>query len=503
MSSNEKIAKLFEIIEEIEVYGRTLGKLSFDMQCCAPEEGLEQAGNDMAIVGKRLYKLMHSNEYQQLIVDLHNDSDGLTFVQKKLIEHLYEDYLKTKNQTPEFAFEMDKASNQAYGQWLAAKKEADFSLFRDSLATMIDFKKRAIELREQTYSSPYNACLDDYERGGNTNQLDAFFAALKSRIVPLITRIQQEGTAIRDDFLTRPCPIPMQEKFSRWLLETQGLRPTASVLMATEHPFTTNFGPKDVRVTTHYYETNFLSNIFSTLHEGGHALFMQNEPEEFYENHASDGMSNGMHECISRFYENLIGRSEDFIAFMYPTLQEMSGDIFADITAHELYEAINVARPSLIRIEADELTYCLHILVRYELEKAFMNGDITVDEIPALWNQKYKDYLGVDVPDDGKGCLQDVHWSYGDFGYFPSYALGNAYGAQILHTMEQEFDVFAAVRAGEMDKILTWLKERVFSCASVMDPDEWIRHITGESLNVDYYLTYLEQKYSALYGLTV
>ena len=502
MQSGEKIAKLFEFLEEIEAYGRTLGKVSFDMQCCAPEEGLEQAGIDMAIVGKHLYELLHSETYQQLIVDLHADNGELTFVQKKLIKHLYEDYLKIKNQSPEFAFEMDKAGNQAYGQWLAAKKAADFSVFRDSLATMIDFRCRAIDLREQSYTSPYNACLDDYEKGGNTDQLDAFFAAVKARIVPLIERICCDGKPIREEFLKRPCPIPQQEAFSRWLLETQGLRPTASVLMTTEHPFTTSFGPKDVRVTTHYYETNFLSNIFSTLHEGGHALFMQNEPEEFYKNHASDAMSNAMHECISRFYENLIGRSESFIEFMYPRLQEISGDTFTDVTPRELYEAINIARPSLVRIEADELTYCLHILVRYELEKAFMNGEITVDEIPALWNQKYKEYLGVEVPDDSKGCLQDVHWSYGDFGYFPSYALGNAYGAQILHTMEQEFDVFAAVRAGELDKILNWLKEHVFSCASVMDPDEWIRHITGESLNVDYYLTYLEQKYSALYGLT-
>ena len=207
--------------------------------------------------------------------------------------------------------------------------------------------------------------------------------------------------------------------------------------MTTEHPFTTNFGPHDVRVTTHYYEENFISNIFTTLHEGGHALFMQNEPEEFYREYAADSMTNGMHECISRFYENLIGRSEAFIHFIYPKLQELSGGTFADVTERELYEAVNLASPGLIRCDADELTYCLHILVRYELEKAFMNGEITVDEIPALWNEKYKAYLGLDVPDDAQGCLQDVHWTM-PIGYFPSYALGSAYGVQILRTMEKE-----------------------------------------------------------------
>ena len=171
------------------------------------------------------------------------------------------------------------------------------------------------------------------------------------------------------------------------------------------------------------------------------------------------------------------------------------------MTNRELYEAVNIARPSLIRTEADELSYCLHVMIRYELEKAFINGKITVDEIPALWNAKYKEYLGVEVPDDARGCLQDVHWSGIDFGYFPSYALGNAYGAQILRTMEKDFDVFAAVRKGELQQILDWLTQHVFSIASLKTPDEWIRAITGESLNVNYYLDYLEKKFTALYEL--
>jgi len=318
--------------------------------------------------------------------------------------------------------------------------------------------------------------------------------------VPLLQRIAAEGKPIREDFLSRRCPIPQQEAFSRYLLELQGLRSSALVLMATEHPFTTSFGPMDVRVTTHYYEDNFISNIFSTLHEGGHALFMQNEPAEFYDNHADNRMSNAMHECISRFYENYIGRSEAFIHFVYPKLKEISAGLMEGVSERELYEAVNLVRPGLIRIEADELSYSLHVMVRYELEKAFVNGEIAVVDVPALWNAKYKEYLGLDVPDDASGCLQDVHWT-GSYGYFPSYALGNAYAAQILHTMEQELNVFGSVAAGRLDLILNWLKERVFACASSLSPDEWIRRITGEPLNVNYYLDYLEQKFAGLYGL--
>ncbi len=500
MTNQQKFKKLLAKLEEIDAYGRCLGKVHFDMECCAPPEGMEQAGADMALVGKQVYKMTHSPHYTKLICELHEDSEGLTPVQKKAVEHLYDNYKKRKNLTAEFSYEMECVFNAAYGQWLNAKKNNDFGLYRDTMASLIDYTRRAVDMQDDKYPSYYEACLDKYEKGGNIPELDKFFGALKERIVPLMKKIVAEGKPIREDFLTRPVPIPQQEAFSKYLLKEEGLRESALVLMTTEHPFTTNFGPRDVRVTTHYFEENFISNIFSTLHEGGHAMFMQNEPEELYENQCANNMSNAMHETISRFYENIIGRSEAFISFVTPKLRELSGEVFADVSERELYEGVNIARPSLIRTDADELTYSLHILIRYELEKAFINGEITVDEIPALWNAKYKEYLGLDVPGDADGCLQDVHWT-GMFGYFPSYALGNAYGVQILRTMEKDFDVFAAVRAGELNKIAAWLKERVYSIASLTTPDEWINAITGESLNPTYFLDYLEEKYSKLYNV--
>ena len=501
MTNQEKWKKLSALLDEIEAYGRCLGKVSFDMECCAPEEGIEKAGEDMATLGRRLHKMTHAKTYQKLIVELHADGEGLTPVQRKAVEHLYDGYAREKNISAKLAYEMDLASSKAYGAWLKAKKASDFSLFRDSLADLIRYQRIAVDLRDEKKATVYDTCLDDMEKGSGIAQLDAFFAALKARIVPLLRRVVEEGRPIRTDFLSRPVPVPAQEAMSRWLLKQEGLRESALVLMTTEHPFTTNFGNHDVRVTTHYHEDSFISNVFTTLHEGGHALFMQNEPQEVHDAHGSDNMSNAMHETISRFYENLIGRSEAFLAFAAPKLRELSGGVFDDVSDRELYEAVNVARPSLIRTEADELSYCLHILIRYELEKAFVNGEITVDEIPALWKAKYKEYLGVEVPDDARGCLQDVHWSSVYFGYFPSYALGNAYGVQILRAMEKDFDVFAAVRAGELLRVRDWLTEKVFSIASLTTPDEWIRAITGEGLNVDYYLDYLEDKYTKLYDL--
>ena len=501
MTNQQKWKALSRRLDEIEAYGRCVGKLGFDMECCAPEEGIEQAGEDMALLGKRLYRLTHTPGYVRLLEELHADGEGLTPVQKKAVEHLYDHYARTKNISAKLDYEMDLASNTAYGAWLKAKKANDFSLFRDALVELIRYQRLAVELRDEKKATVYDSCLDDMEKGSGTAQLDAFFAALRARIVPLLRRIVAEGKPIREDFLSRPVPIPAQEAMSHWLLELEGLRRSALGLMTTEHPFTDHYGPNDVRVTTHYRETSFISNVFTTLHEGGHALFMQNEPAELYREHCADNMSNAMHETISRFYENLIGRSEAFIGFIAPKLRELAGGIFDDVSDRELYEAVNVSRPSLIRTESDELSYCLHIMVRYEREKAFVNGAISVDEIPALWKAKYKEYLGVEVPDDARGCLQDVHWSGIYFGYFPSYALGNAYGAQILRTMKKDFDVDAAVRAGELWRVRDWLSEKVFPIASLMTPDEWIRAVTGEGLNPDYYLDYLEDKFTKLYEL--
>ncbi len=501
MTNPQKWKKLSGLLDEIAVYGRSIGKLQFDMECCAPPEGIAPAGEDMAVLGKHIHKLTHAKRYEQLIVELHADSEGLSPVQKKAVEHLYDGYARTKNLSAALSYEMDLALNRAYGAWLKAKQEDDFSLFRDSLAELVRYTRLGIDLRDEKKSSYYNTCLDDLEKGMDEEQLERFFSALRERLVPLLRRIGEEGKPIREDFLSREVPVPRQEAMSRYLMELEGLRPEALVLMTTEHPFTTGFGLHDVRVTTHYHENSFVSNIFTTLHEGGHALFMQNEPQELHDNHCDNQMSFAMHETISRFYENLIGRSEAFIDYVAPRLRELAGGVFDDVSDRELYEAVNIARPSLIRTEADELSYCLHIMVRYEIERALINGEIGADEVPALWKEKYRRYLGVEVPDDRRGCLQDVHWSNVPFGYFPTYALGNAYGAQILNAMKRELDVDSAVRAGELYRVRDWLRERVFSIASLTTPDEWLRSITGESLNVNYYLDYLERKYSALYQL--
>ena len=263
MTNQQKFDRLRKLLDEADVYARAVGKLDFDMQCCAPKDGMEQAGADMAVLSDRYFRLTHTKRYAQLVTELHADSEGLTPVQKKVVEHLYEAWEKEKNIPAKLNYEMSLAYNRAYSKWLEAKQAADFSLFRDSLAEIISYTHKALDLREQKKPTYYDALLDDTEKGGSIAQLDAFFDALRARIVPLVRRIQAEGKPIRTDFMSRPCPISQQEAFSRYLLELEGLKQDALVLMTTEHPFTTNFGPRDVRVTTHYYENNFVSNIFT------------------------------------------------------------------------------------------------------------------------------------------------------------------------------------------------------------------------------------------------
>ena len=333
-----------------------------------------------------------------------------------------------------------------------------------------------------------------------TDTLDAFFAQLRSTIVPLIAKIQKKEQ-IDDSFLYRSNPIASQRLFSDYLMDVLGLNKDHCAIAETEHPYTTNFNNKDVRITTHYYENNLVSSMYSVIHEGGHAMYELGADDVYNYSVLGGGVSMGMHESQSRFYENIIGRSEAFVHVIFPKLQELFPKQLEDITEEMFHRAINKAEPSLIRIEADELTYCLHIMVRYEIEKKLMAGILEVDDLPMEWNRLYKEYLGVDVPDDRHGCLQDSHWSGGSIGYFPSYALGSAYGPQLLRKMEEDLgNVWLDVSQGDLSRINGWLKEKIHCHASFRKPKELFESVCGE-FDAKYYTDYLTEKFTKLYDL--
>jgi carboxypeptidase Taq len=267
------------------------------------------------------------------------------------------------------------------------------------------------------------------------------------------------------------------------------------------HPFTTAFENKDVRITTNYNENEFRTALYACIHEGGHAIYEQDIPDELKGTMLAAGVSMGVHESQSRFYENIIGRSRPFWKYFFPEAQKRFPQ-FRNVTAEDLYRGVNDVQPSLIRIEADELTYSLHIIIRYEIEKAIFDGDVDIEDLRDIWNQKYREYLGVEPQNDGEGILQDMHWSSGNFGYFPSYALGNLYGAQFLKVIRQDIpDLDNRIKGGDFEALHLWLKENIHKYGSVYKPEELIKKVTGEELKAKYYVDYLNKKYGELYGV--
>lgn len=320
--------------------------------------------------------------------------------------------------------------SKAETAWEEAKGKSDFSLFSPYLEQLIEFNKRFI-----TYwgyqEHPYDALLDLFEPGVTVKVLDQLFAELKEAIIPLVKQVTASGNKPDTSFITKAFPKEKQKELSLYFLQELGYDFDGGRLDETVHPFATTLNRGDVRVTTRYDEKDFRTAIFGTIHECGHAIYEQNIDEALSGTNLSDGASMGIHESQSLFYENFIGRNKHFWTPYYKKIQEASPVQFKDISLDDFVRAINESKPSFIRVEADELTYPLHIIIRYEIEKAIFSNEVSVEDLPSLWNQKYQDYLGITPQTDAEGILQDVHWAGGDFGYFPSYALGYMYAAQL------------------------------------------------------------------------
>lgn len=490
---------LKEKLELIKKYGHALSLLNFDFETICPKDSREDESEVINFFSNELFKIETSDEFIDLLLKVYSKREEISDpLDLSLIEKLYEGYLKTKNISPEFDLKMSQIYSKAHNAWLEAKEKKDFSYFKNELSDVIKIQEEAIKLRDNKLDNLYDEMLNDNEKGMLQEELDPFFDELKTGLIELINKIKNSKVNIRKDFLTRYVPIYKQEEFSKYLLNLNGFSFDKGALATTEHPFTSDIAKNDARVTTHYFENLFLSNIYSVIHEGGHAIFMQNEKEDDYKHFINDYITNGMHESVSRFYENVIGRSKEYIHLIYPKFKEVFKDEFSDVSEKELYEAVNIVEPSLIRTEADEVTYGLHIVIRYEMEKLITSKKITVEEIPTYWNKLYKEYLGVDVPNDSEGVLQDVHRT-GGFGYFPSYALGNCYNAMYLNRLKQELPFEELILSGKLDVIKEWLKQNVFLKANELTPKEWIRDITSRSLTPKDFLEYLNNKYKEIY----
>ena len=498
MELNKALEQLSELQRKMYAYNTASSALFLDGATVAPRDTSEGRGVAIGILAGESHKLFSAGEVGELLSFLAEHTEELSPAQNRQVEELTRSYKQLSRIPAEEYMEYAVLTNEAGDVWHRAKEENNFELFRPLLEKIVAFNIRFAGYYDST-KAPYDALLNEFERGLNMESLDKFFTSIRERVVPLIHAIGKVEQ-IDDSFVHLHYPIEAQRKFSDYLMEVLQLDRAHCTIGETEHPFTLGFNCDDVRITTNYAEDNLVDSMYSVIHEGGHAKYELGVGKELQYTCLAGGSSMSIHESQSRFYENLIGRSRPFIEAIFPKMQEFFPEQLKNVTAGQMYRAVNKAQPSLIRTEADELTYCLHVAVRYEIEKQLIGGTLAVKDIPAEWNRLYKEYLGVDVPDDTHGCLQDSHWSGGMMGYFPSYALGSAYGVQMLRNMEQEVDVWGDTAKGDLTAVSAWLGEKVHKYGNLLKTAEIIEGSCGE-FDPTIYTDYLEKKYSELYGL--
>lgn len=484
-------------------YHEALALIYWDLRTGAPKKGVDQRSEVIGMLSSDLFQMSVSNEMEQFINKLtdENVQADLAEITKKSIAECQQDYERNKkipaDEYKEYVILQSKAENI----WEQAREKSDFEMFRPYLEKLVDMNKRFLEYWGYE-GNKYNTLLDLYEPGVTVEVLDNVFSELRDQIVPLVKRISESPEKPTTDFLFKSFGKDEQRQFSLEVLKQMGYDFDAGRLDETVHPFATGINPGDVRVTTRYDEQDFRTAVFGTIHEGGHALYEQNISTELIGTPLCTGTSMGIHESQSLFYENFVGRDLSFWKHNYKLLKAYSNGQFDQVPLEDFYRAINESKPSLIRIEADELTYPLHVMIRYEIEKGLFNDEIEVKDLPKIWNDKYEQYLGIRPENDAQGVLQDVHWAGGSFGYFPSYALGYMYAAQFKHTLVKEIPQFdQLLEEGNLLPIKKWFNEKVHQYGKMKKPLEILQDVTGEGLNAQYLIDYLYNKYEDVYRL--
>lgn len=496
---NEKLNSFKLYMKDIEYLNSAVSTLYWDSRVSMPKKGAPYRGEILGFLSTEMFKRQTSQtikDYIDYFIDFKDADDTVKAMADRAKREYDRSTLIPEDRYREYVI----ACSDSESAWETAKDKSDYSIFKPHLEKLIAFNREFIGYWG-FQNSRYDKLLDIYEPGITVKKLDVTFAELRDAIIDLLDRIKSRGRKTDNQFLHSDYPLDAQQKLCRSVLEKMGYDFNAGRLDVSVHPFTDTLGAQDVRITTHYYEKEFQSALFSCIHEGGHAIYEQNISEDLLGTMLKTGTSMGIHESQSRLYENIIGRSRAFWTYFYSETQACFPQ-FNDIALDTFYKAINQVRPSLIRIESDELTYSLHIIIRYELEKAIFDGDAGLNELPVLWNKKYREYLGVEPKNDADGILQDMHWSSGNFGYFPSYALGNLYGAQFIHKLKEDMpDCERRIEGGDLMSLNGWLKEHIHQYGSVYMPNELLQRVTGEDLTAKYYIDYLNQKYGDIYGL--
>ena len=467
--------------------------LQWDQETYLPKKGNDGRGRQIAT----LNELAHEQFTDSKLGDLMNElllSGKLGDHEKRNVTLSLEDYNKSKKLPSKFVRRMSETVNKSFHAWVQARRENKYGIFEGPLQEIIELKKQEADFLGYE-NHPYNALMNDYDKGLTTTIVDKLFSDLQPQLSKILNQITEQPQS-DDSFLYQHFNKTTQWDTGIEILKRMHFDFDAGRQDISEHPFTTNFSSKDVRVTTRVAENDFGNMLWSCIHEGGHALYEQGLPDNEYGMPLGEYCSLSIHESQSRLWENCIGRGKAFWQYNYKLLQENFPVQFKNIIIDEFYNAINKVQPSLIRTEADEVTYHFHIMIRYEIEKLLIDGSITAKDIPSYWNEQYKKYLGITVPNDLQGCLQDVHWSHGSFGYFATYSIGSLYAAQFYSTIKNLYpNIDEEVSLGKTLKIWNWLKKNIYSYGRYYSSEDLCKHATGESLRSNYFIDYLQNKY--------
>jgi carboxypeptidase Taq len=499
------LERLHSIDRENRYLERAAAVLRWDQETYLPEKGVEERSEQLALLEGIAHGKLTSPETGRLLSELGSTPENpggdekLDFLERDFLKTFRRNYDKAVKLPVDFVSDAARAEGLSQAAWVAARKNNDFSAFLPHLVKMIDFSRRRASYWGYA-ENPYDGLLDIYEPGMSAKAIDAVFTPLEKRLKELLKKIASQPRP-DSSFLDQNFDTESQALFSGELMNRLGFDTNRGRLDVSAHPFTTTLGTDDVRITTRYISKQLQSGIFSTIHELGHAFYEMGFPGEIRGTCLAEGASMGIHESQSRLWENVIGRSSFFWEAMFPVLQSYFSDTLSAVTAESFYRAINLVEPSLIRIEADEVSYSLHIILRFQLESELFSLSLDPADLPAAWRKKMKDFLGVEPDSDAQGVLQDIHWSMGSFGYFPSYALGNLYGLQFWEKLCSEIpNVDELISRGNFTPIRAWLEDTVYVWGHRLDPRHLLVNVTGKDLSADPFLGYIESKYSKIYG---
>lgn len=497
---NEKLAQLKEKLGEVADIGYATSVLSWDQQVNMPPAGNEARGQQLATLSKIAQEKFISDEVGRLIEDLKQELDGADADEAALVRVAARNYDKAKRVPPSFIAEQAIVTSKAFEAWMEARGKSDFSIFQPHLEKVVELVHKYISFFPPA-DHPYDTLLDDYERGMKTADVKAIFDGLRPKQVKLIKAISSVKQ-IKADFLYRKYNEKKLMDFGVDVITKFGYDWNRGRQDKAPHPFETTFSINDVRITTRYEDDNPLATLFSTMHESGHAMYEQGINPAYERTPLSGGTSLAVHESQSRMWENLVGRSLPFWEHFYPALKKTFPAQLDGVGLKAFYKAINKVEPSLIRVNADEATYNMHIMLRLELEIGMVEGKIAVKDLPEIWNTKMQEYLGVTPPNDAKGVLQDIHWSGGAIGYFSTYALGNLVSAQLWEKINKDIrNLDDQIRKGNFSELLAWLRKNIHQHGQKYEPQELVERVTGSKITPEPYVRYLTKKYGEIYGL--